>query len=274
MEGPDLTGAAERAPEHIEKLGDQASKLWSDLTAVAKGYQQVAQDAREQLNVDKIVEDAANGEPAAIEVARAIGTVGFQDLGLREDVRDVAPKQEKESRKAGRLMSVPDDSMDAKARRGTGRTAMSESVLERGSARKMEVDAYFKELRRTNPEYFIDTPLGVADGDTASQVAAQARTGGDRAPNNVGMMSRPAQPAKAREEVPATTRDDVDIIRSLISRVHGAKSAEAKKFNRSQNMTTADIAKLVRKTKNLPKTDTRDRLLESLYALRDSMTNR
>jgi len=243
---PDLTEAAERAPEHIEKLGDQASKLWSDLTAVAKGYQQVAQDARKQLNVDKIVEDAANGEKAAIEVTRQLG----------------------------RIMSVPDDSMDAKARRGTGRTAMSESTLSRGSARKMEVDAFFKELRRTNPEYFIDTPLDVVDGDTASQVAAQARTGSDRAPNNTGMMSRPAQPAKAGEEVAATTRDDVDVIRSLISRVHGAKSAEAKKFNRSKSMTTADIAKLVRKTKNLPKTDTRDRLLESLYALRDSMTNR
>jgi len=87
-------------------------------------------------------------------------------------------------------------------------------------------------------------------------------------------MSRPAQPTKSRPDEKPVTRDEIDTIRSMVSRLHGATSEVAKTFKRGDSMTTADIATLVTATKRLPKTDSRDTLLASLYELRDKLNNR
>ena len=129
-------------------------------------------------------------------------------------------------------------------------------------------------LRRTNPEYFIDTPPAVTDGDTASEVVAMGTSGGDRSPNNAGLMSRPAQTSKGMADTQPDVMSDIDAVKSMVGKVHGASSTVAKSLDRSESMTAADVTKLINKTKELPKTGTRDKLLTSLYELRDKLNNR
>jgi hypothetical protein len=193
----ELTEAAKRAPENFEKLAGQLSSALDKASEL--GY------TEENFN------------------PRAIGSVGFQDLGLREDVRDV-PEVVEELRKVGLVMPVPDDSMDAKARRGTGRTAMIEPVRPESTPDPLKSAQTLARLRRTNPEYFIDTPPAVTDGDTASQVAAQARTGGDRAP---GLMSRMTPTRPSSSDLEGAPRLGDPDFEDLIKRVHGTEKGEA-----------------------------------------------
>jgi hypothetical protein len=297
----ELTAAAERAPDHVQKLGGQMSEAWAKAQEmggpVLDTFNQIfgINSPRGRKMVDDLmyfnevgpvglINDWLESNPDAPEeeVAkvmdivinpRAIGTVGFQDLGLREDVRD-KPEVVEELRKVGLIMPVPDDSMDAKARRGTGRTAMIEPVRPSQTPDPLKTARTLAKLRRENPEYFIDTPPSVTDGDTASQVAAQAPAGGDRAPNNAGLMSRPVQPSKGMTDTQPDVMSDIDAVKSMVGKVHGASSTVAKSLDRSESMTAADVTKLINKTEDLPKTETRDKLLTSLYELRDKLNNR
>jgi hypothetical protein len=283
----ELAGAAARAPEHIIKLGDQASKLWRELTAIKEsvltkqdrstseeparaigtvGFRDfgLREDVRKlaDINPDKIVEDAIKGDETAMKAVRAIGTVGFRDFGLREDVRS---EEEETSTEPARAIGTV----------GFRDFGLREDVR---SEDNTEMMLFLERLRETNPEYFVDTPPDVMDGDTASQVVAQARTGADRRPNNVGLMSpRPEEPDT---EQPPAMEESVESLVDNGVRVHGESSSTTRlikkvrdQLTRGTKVKTSDITKIIRDTSKLPKTETRDSLLMQLYELRDTLKN-
>lgn len=151
---------------------------------------------------------------------RTVGTVGFQDLGLRSTADDV-------------------------------RYPRSESP-----------DAQTK----------IRTPLGDTRTDAdptlpASMTVEQMTTRGKKARPS-GLMSPPSS-GTAPKLGQAEFGD-------LIDRVHGSsKAAEA--FNNkvsSGKVTAADVTRLIKATRKLPKTTSRGKLLDSLFDLRDALNNR
>lgn len=301
----ELSEAAKRAPDHVQKLGGQMSEAWAKAQEqggkVAETFNKIfSRDALSprgrnlyddlvyfnEVGPVGIISDWLEDNPDAPkeEVAevldlafnpRAIGTVGFQDLGLREDVRDI-PEAVEELRKVGLVVPVPDDSMDAKARRGTGRTAMIEPVRPSQTPDPLKTARTLARLRRTNPEYFIDTPPAQADGDTASEVIAMGRSRADRAPNNAGLMSRPigmigTPSAEGQPEL------GIQSIVGDVKRLHGASSSVAKRVENlasSGKVKASDVTKLIKQTKALPKSKARDSLLEELYTMRDELNNR
>lgn len=151
---------------------------------------------------------------------RTVGTVGFQDLGLRSTADDV-------------------------------RYPRSESP-----------DAQTK----------IRTPLGDTRTDAEptlprSMVAEQMTTRGKKARPS-GLMSPPSS-GTAPKLGQAEFGD-------LIDRVHGSsKAAEA--FNNkvsSGKVTAADVTRLIKATRKLPNTKSKDNLLQSLFDLRDALNKR
>jgi hypothetical protein len=279
-----ITGDSATAAEQVLRSRENREKAKE---IMADGIVQYLQDVANEAGVTgawgpergKLLKDSLTSDSTldkAIESLynpRAIGTVGFQDLGLRDDVRDT-PEVVKELRKVGLVMPVPDDSMDAKARRGTGRTAMIEPVRPESTPDPLKSAQTLARLRRTNPEYFIDTPPAVTDGDTASEVAAQARTGGDRAP---GLMSRMTPNKPVDIEAEAAPKVGESEFLPLMKRVHGPQSDVVERFSdkvASGKITVADITRLIKSTQGLPKTKSRDTLLASLYEYRDVMNKR
>ncbi len=151
---------------------------------------------------------------------RTVGTVGFQDLGLRSTADDVRyPRSE---------------SPDAQTRT---RAPLGDT--------------------RTDPDATLPT----------SMVAEQMTTRGKKARPS-GLMSPPSS-GTAPKLGQAEFGD-------LIDRVHGSsKAAEA--FNNkvsSGKVTAADVTRLIKATRKLPKTTSKDKLLNSLFDLRDALNNR
>ena len=151
---------------------------------------------------------------------RTVGTVGFQDLGLRSTADDVRYPRS--------------DSPDAQTR--------------------------------------TRAPLGDTRTDAdptlpASMVAEQMTTRGKKARPS-GLMSPPSS-GTAPKLGQAEFGD-------LIDRVHGSsKAAEA--FNNkvsSGKVTAADVTRLIKATRKLPNTKSKDKLLNSLFDLRDSLNKR
>jgi hypothetical protein len=101
----------------------------------------------------------------------------------------------------------------------------------------------------------------------ASMVAEQMTTRGKKARPS-GLMSPPSS-GTAPKLGQAEFGD-------LIDRVHGSsKAAEA--FNNkvsSGKVTAADVTRLIKATRKLPKTTSKDKLLNSLFDLRDALNNR
>lgn len=277
----EIIAATDRLPDHLEKLGTQGMDVWRKFTKAVDGYSyqmpettlaerqltqpvnalpliiagavkeafgdaaQTEEDVKEFTDIIERGFDteanqglisyiraaqrrAVNPIPKAkaekavktIEQVRAIGTVGFQDLGLRSTADDV-------------------------------RYPRSESP-----------DAQTK----TRP------PLGDTRTDAdptlpASMVTEQMTTRGKKARPS-GLMSPPSS-GTAPKLGQAEFGD-------LIDRVHGSsKAAEA--FNNkvsSGKVTAADVTRLIKATRKLPKTTSRGTLLDSLFDLRDALNNR
>ena len=133
-----------------------------------------------------------------------------------------------------------------------------------------EENARLNELRASNPEFFIDTPpelLGA--GMPASEYDTTFKSRTDRP---TGMMSpMPATDAELEDTPTIGTDTELD---NMLVRVHGKKSGAMQSFLskvRTGKVKTADVTRIINSTKKLPKTGTRDKVLEKLYALRDSM---
>ena len=152
---------------------------------------------------------------------RTVGTVGFQDLGLRSTADDVRyPRSE---------------SPDAQTR--------------------------------------TRAPLGDTRADPNAEISLDSAVGMPDRP--AGLMSPPSRNGEPRVGEPA--RFTNPRLLSTVKRLHGSGSKVFKDFDKkvsSGTIKAADVTRLINSTKNLPKSGSRQTLLESLYELRDTLNKR
>lgn len=152
---------------------------------------------------------------------RTVGTVGFQDLGLRSTADDVRyPRSES-----------PDAQTETRA------------------------------------------PLGDTRADPNAEIALDSAV--DMPDRPSGLMSPPSRNGEPRVGEPA--RFTNPRLLSTVKRLHGSGSKVFKDFDgkvSSGTIKAADVTRLINSTKKLPKSDSRQTLLESLYELRDTLNKR
>ena len=305
----DLAAAAQRAPDHIVKLGEQATKAWRDLvkyfnedkaTEVLDAVNSAPEDrragmiqeitdyidARSERGFGKTAYTSGLMQPSdSFEQPeeeptynpRAVGTVGFRDFGLREDIRDVveALDTKEADRKESERQTI--EAYDRQFIRDWEGMPVRDKAIIRdvlyGKKKEEFTDAEnarLNEMRKSNPEWFIDTPpelLGA--GMPASEYDTTFKSRTDRP---TGMMS-PMPATDAELEGTPTIGTDTELDNMLV-RVHGKKGDAMQSFLskvRTGKAKAVDVTRIINSTKKLPKTGTRDKVLEKLYALRDSM---
>ena len=350
FKGSDLDAALDRAPEHIEKLGSQATDAWRKLTAAVKDFSlsdvslttadednptlkiieslgvvsETEEDVEEYANVftrasdtpaykrlQEIISDRTNvpkrkakkvvEQVQELEIDNAMaGYVQKMDLmgatPSREDIENLKTILELEQLidtetqelyrgpiSGKTLVEKLDDLVNpaidfvrgknaeafrkAEARRGRG-------ILERDSVNVEDSPSLSFLAAENEPDAQTRTraPLGDTRTDPdatlpTSMVVEQMTTRGKRATPS-GLMSPPSSGA-----APKLGQAEFG---DLIDRVHGSsKAAEA--FNNkvsSGKVTAADVTRLIKATRKLPKTSSRGRLLESLFDLRDALNKR
>jgi len=152
---------------------------------------------------------------------RAVGTVGFRDLGLRDTTDDVRPPRNRE----------PDAQTRTRAPLGDTRT---------------EPDA---------------TVPSISAVDTSARPSGLMSPDKDTRKVNVGDLATFADPQ----------------LMNNIETAHGSGSKTFKDFEKkisSGTMKPADITRLIKATRKLPKTTSRGKLLDSLFDLRDALNKR
>jgi len=152
---------------------------------------------------------------------RAVGTVGFRDLGLRDTTDDVRPPRNRE----------PDAQTRTRAPLGDTRT---------------EPDA---------------TVPSISAVDTSARPSGLMSPDKDTRKVNVGDLATFADPE----------------LMNNIETAHGTGSKTFKDFEKkisSGTMKPADITRLIKATRKLPKTTSRGKLLDSLFDLRDALNKR
>jgi len=152
---------------------------------------------------------------------RAVGTVGFRDLGLRDTTDDVRPPRNRE----------PDAQTRTRAPLGDTRT---------------EPDA---------------TVPSISAVDTSARPSGLMSPDKDTRKVNVGDLATFADPE----------------LMNNIETAHGSGSKTFKDFEKkisSGTMKPADITRLIKATRKLPKTTSRGKLLDSLFDLRDALNKR
>ena len=242
------------------------------------------------------------GEDAGIN-PRAIGTVGFQDLGLREDVR---PQEEARdvNREAAMLYGR---SQDTEAGGGTFSSDAESANMIQPQAREPEMISYeeWKDMSKADrkkigldlstvaiqnrtrggripiPEgYSLPARLRMSQPENRATPEAEARP---RVPADEAIMTRPSRqdlstPSAAEEGI-ATERStgtskSLSDLRTTFKRIHGKNSKASKQLEKvlqeAQSGTPiqyTDVNQLLRTTRSLPKTKTRDELAAKLYDL-------
>jgi len=342
--------ALDRAPEHIEKLGSQATDAWRKLTAAVKDFSlsdvslttadednptlkiieslgvvsETEEDVEEYANVftrasdtpaykrlQEIISDRTNvpkrkakkvvEQVQELEIDNAMaGYVQKMDLmgatPSREDIENLKTTLELEQlidtetqelyrgpisgktlvEKLDDLVNPAIDFVRAKnaeafrkaeARRGRG-------ILERDSVNVEDSPSLSFLAAENEPSAMTRSRAPIGDTRTepdatvpTSMAVEQMTTRGKKATPS-GLMSPPSSgiaPKLGQAE-----------FGDLIDRVHGSsKAAEA--FNNkvsSGKVTAADVTRLIKATRKLPKTSSRGRLLESLFDLRDALNKR
>lgn len=236
------------------------------------------------------------------EQAAEIAATGF--LEYLDDTfageKEPADDKVKEEIKERLLMPIPDDMLDEKSARGTGKVSYLSGLIDptvfKSVKRNEEAaeepynpraigtvgsqDLGLREDVRDRPAPSVDTDSpSELDVPTASQVSAVVGTGADRRPNNVGLMS-PGLRRLDKEQRPVV-QEGLETLVDTGVKVHGTKSKTAQllkkvsdQASRGARVKPADITKLISETSKLPQTDTRDTLLMQLYELRDTLNKR
>lgn len=329
----EANAALERAPEHIEKLGDQAMDAWRKLTAevqdfkvsdlktpdeenpmvklitgfigedTLKAYQEgrlageekeameerIRDDARQFLQdeksfpqplpkivIDTIVEEAPEVvRKTTVDLGNMTGAPGFRsdERPLTEIIADQ------------RTLAVDPtyisyeewDSM-SKAERKAIKLDVSKTRIEnmvRGGRiplpRGVELPDRLVEMRMAS----MPTPAESGElPNLPSNMAVESMlTRRERGP---GLMRRPSAPELGDMPVPeeANKASALVDLRSVMARVHGKKSKAVKELdkivqqsNRGIPIQYTDVNRLLRMTKSLRKSETRDKLIEQLAIL-------
>ena len=303
--------ALDRAPEHIEKLGSQATDAWRKLTAAVKdfSFSDISLKTPEEDNPMLAFVEALAGEqstevseeePANV-ATRASDAPAYKQLQelLQERIalanrppKTRKKKEETIKKKAEKILIDLGDMSGAPGFRTEEVSLLSliladelpERIVEYNPRAIGTVGSRDLGLRDTTDDVRpprsrgadVQTKTRAPLGDTrtdadptlpASMVAEQMTTRGKKARPS-GLMSPPSS-GTAPKLGQAEFGD-------LIDRVHGSsKAAEA--FNNkvsSGKVTAADVTRLIKATRKLPKTSSRGRLLESLFDLRDALNKR
>lgn len=316
--------ALQRAPEHIEKLGDQAMDAWRKLTAEVQDFKMSDVDvdfvtADEDNPILKLITTIVGEETPKEKVVeyanvftRTTDTPASKQLQqLITEQLDIADKEAKkivvESKK-----TTPEAAVDSFVQRMDDSQAtpsqqdiadlktmleLHQIILPSRPAYTPPAGDVAKALRKSEANSYgarglpqqgdalpsnldaqqaIDTPPAL-DADGLPRLPADMNIESllTRRERGAGLMGRPAD-SEEGITIPRTTKRTQALteLRDTFSRVHGKKSKAVKELERviqqAQSGTPiqyTDINQLLRRTKSLRKTATRDKLIEQLAIL-------
>jgi len=343
--------ALDRAPEHIEKLGSQATDAWRKLTAAVKDFSlsdvslttadednptlkiieslgvisETEEDVEEYANVftrasdtpaykrlQEIISDRTNvpkreakkvvEQVQELEIDNAMaGYVQKMDLmgatPSREDIENLKTTLELEQLidtetqelyrgpiSGKTLVEKLDDLVNpvidfvrdknaeafrkAEARRGRG-------ILERDSANFEDSPGLSFLAAENEPSAMTRSRAPLGDTRTEPDATVPSISAVNRGDIPSGLMSPNKDTRKVNVGDLATFADPE--LMSNIKRLHGSGSKLFKDFDNkisSGTMKPADISRLIKATRKLPNTKSKDKLLESLFDLRDALNKR
>jgi len=349
--GEDLDAALDRAPEHIEKLGSQATDAWRKLTAAVKDFSlsdvslttadednpmlkiidslgvvsETEEDVEEYANVftrasdtpaykrlQEIISDRTNvtkrkakkvvEQVQELEIDNAMaGYVQKMDLmgatPSREDIENLKTTLELEQLidtetqelyrgpiSGKTLVEKLDDLVNpaidfvrdknaeafrkAEARRGRG-------ILERDSVNVEDSPGLSFLAAENEPSAMTRSRAPLADTRTEPDATVPSISAVNRGDRPSGLMSPNKDTRKVNVGDLATFADPE--LMSNIKRLHGSGSKLFKDFDNkisSGTMKPADISRLIKATRKLPNTKSKDKLLNSLFDLRDALNKR
>lgn len=306
----DLDAALDRAPDHIEKLGDQATDAWRKLTAEVKDFSlsDISLSTPDEDNpmltfveglVGEQTTEVSEEKPANV-ATRASDTPAYKQLQelLQERIalanrppKDKKKKEETIKKKAEKILIDLGDMSGAPGFRTEEVSLLSLILADKLPERIVEynpraigtVGSRDLGLRDTTDD--VRPPRGEAPDRAASLARGPSPEGDDlpaEMPRNMAVENFTTRGINAtprglmtpnRESAPKLGQAEFG---DLIQRVHGSsKAAEA--FNKkvsSGKLTAADVTRLLKATRKLPETASRQRLIASLFNLRDGLNKR
>jgi len=350
FKGSDLDAALDRAPEHIEKLGSQATDAWRKLTAAVKDFSlsdvslttddednpmlkivqaiapvteaetdepeetmedRIRDDARQFLQdrksfpqplprivIDTLTDDIVEEAKVNKEVARVVQQLDqkggvpsretIEDLKKTLELNQVIDTETQELYRgpiSGKtLVEKLDDLVNpvidfvrdknaeafrkAEARRGRG-------ILERDSANVEDSPGLSFLAAENEPSAMTRSRAPLGDTRTEPDATVPSISAVNRGDRPSGLMSPNKDTRKVNVGDLATFADPE--LMSNIKRLHGSGSKLFKDFDNkisSGTMKPADISRLIKATRKLPNTKSKDKLLESLFDLRDALNKR
>ena len=272
---PDYAAAAQRAPDHVVKLGEQATKMWSDLSEAVTGYQKVAQDARKaKAKVEERKRNMSERETIEAFDRQFIADWKNMPASVKTIVLGSKPK------KKGMTEEETIRDLDRQFIKDWEGMPVQNKVIIRDVLYGKRVEEFteeenkrLNEMREAHPEWFIDTLLDSLDVPAPSQVDTTYPSRPDFGP---GIMSRmkPSEPKEVDLEGAPKIGDVA--FENMLERVHGGSSKIVEDFRKkiTAGLKAADVTRLIKSTQGLPKTKSRDTLLMSLYDLRDALNKR
>ena len=299
-----LSAAAQRAPDHVVKLGEQATKMWRDLSEAITGYQKVAQDARRAKNsVNPIFEKVANmsDEEKEARTQEIINYVEERKANQRaESERKTIEAFDRQfiadwknmpasvktivlgskPKKQGMTEEETIRDLDRQFIKDWEGMPVQNKVIIRDVLYGKRVEEFteeenkrLNEMREAHPEWFIDTLLDSLDVPAPSQVDTTYPSRPDFGP---GIMSR-MKPSELKEvDLEGAPKIGDVAFENMLERVHGGSSKIVEDFRKkiTAGLKASDVTRLIKTTQGLPKTKSRDTLLMSLYDLRDALNKR
>jgi hypothetical protein len=342
--------ALDRAPDHIEKLGDQATDAWRKLTAAVKDFSlsdvslttadednpmlkvvqaiapvseaetdepeetmedRIRDDARQFLQdrksfpqplprivIDTLTDDIVEEAKVNKEVSRVVQQLDqkggvpsrevIEDLKTTLELNQVIDTETQELYRgpiSGKtLVEKLDDLVNpvidfvrdknaeafrkAEARRGRG-------ILERDSVNVEDSPSLSFLAAENEPSAMTRSRAPLGDTRTEPDATVPSISEVDRGARPSGLMSPNKDTRKVNVGDLATFADPE--LMSNIKRLHGSGSKLFKDFDEkisSGTMKPADISRLIKATRKLPKTKSKDSLLQSLFDLRDALNKR
>ncbi len=342
--------ALDRAPDHIEKLGDQATDAWRKLTEAVKDFSlsdvslttadednpmlkivqavapvtevetdepeetmedRIRDDARQFLQdrksfpqplprivIDTLTDDIVEEAKVNKEVARVVQQLDqkggvpsretIEDLKTTLELNQVIDTETQELYRgpiSGKtLVEKLDDLVNpvidfvrdknaeafrkAEARRGRG-------ILERDSVNVEDSPSLSFLAAENEPSAMTRSRAPLGDTRTEPDATVPSISAVDRGDRPSGLMSPDKDTRKLNVGDLATFADPQ--LMNNIETAHGSGSKTFKDFEKkisSGTMKPADITRLIKATRKLPKTTSRGKLLDSLFDLRDSLNKR
>ena len=330
--GKDLDEARLEAPDHIKKLGDQATDAWRRLTAEVKdfSFSDISLRTPDEDNpmlrlVESLITEEVTDEKPINVATRASDTPAYKQLqellqeriALANKPAKVKKKKEEAIKKKAEKILIDLGDMSGAPGFRTEEVSLLNLILadelperiveptyisyeEWDSMSKAERKAIKLDVSKTRIENMvregrIPLPRGVELPDRLvemrmASMPTPAESGElPNLPSNMavesmltrrergpGLMRRPSAPELGDMPVPeeANKASALVDLRSVMARVHGKKSKAVKELdkivqqsNRGIPIQYTDVNRLLRMTKSLRKSETRDKLIEQLAIL-------